>query len=90
MDQNFLIQNVIFQPWAYFYIQLFFRELPDAIIKPKKEMDYQKWGQIPMFNDEEVLYEQLKDLLKHSIDPILKPTLKGMRCSLTPSCGRSF
>merc|ERR1712131_163795 len=57
-------------------LKLFFRELPDAIIKPKKEMDYQKWGQIPMFNDEEVLYEQLKDLLKHSIDPILKPTLK--------------
>ena len=53
-------------------------------------MDYQKWGQIPMFNDEEVLYEQLKDLLKHSIDPILKPTLKGMRCSLTPSDGHSF
>ena len=53
-------------------------------------MDYQKWGQIPMFNDEEVLYEQLKDLLKHSIDPILKPTLKGMRCSLTPCYGHSF
>lgn len=52
-------------------------------------MDYQKWGQIPMFNDEEVLYEQLKDLLKHSIDPTLKPTLKGMRCSLTPPCGHS-
>ena len=40
-------------------------------------MFYQKWGQIPMFNDEEVLYEQLKDLLKHSIDTALKPTLKG-------------
>ena len=85
-----LLLNWTFEPFPYFYFQLFFRELPDAIIKPKKEMDYQKWGQIPMFNDEEVLYEQLKDLLKHSIDPILKPTLKGMRCSLTPSCGHSF
>ena len=57
--------------------KLFFRELPDALINPKTETQYQQWTELPNF-DKVTLQNQVKKLLKHSIDESLKPTLKGI------------
>ena len=57
--------------------KLFFRELPEALINPKTETQYQQWTELPNF-DKVTLQNQVKKLLKHSIDESLKPTLKGI------------
>ena len=56
--------------------KLFFRELPESLINPKTETQYQQWTELPNF-DKVTLQNQVKKLLKHSIDESLKPTLKG-------------
>merc|ERR1712242_663861 len=55
----------------------FFRELPEALINPKTETQYQQWTELPNF-DKVTLFNQMKKLLKNSIDEALKPTLKAL------------
>merc|ERR1712131_44692 len=58
-------------------LKLFFRELPEALINPKTETQYQQWTELPNF-DKVTLFNQMKKLLKNSIDEALKPTLKAL------------
>ena len=65
-----------FREYLKITFQLFFRELPEALINPKTETQYQQWTELPNF-DKVTLFNQMKKLLKNSIDEALKPTLKG-------------
>jgi len=58
-------------------LKLFFRELPEALINPKTDTQYQQWTELPNF-DKATLFKQVGKLLKNSIDEQLKPTLKAL------------
>lgn len=53
------------------YLKLFFRELPNPLIKPKTNQQYARWCQIPSFfnNDDDALIAEIRSLIKELDDP---------------------
>ena len=56
-------------------VQLFFRELPQPLIKPKTSQQYLRWCQTPSFDDEDALVAELKSLISE-LDDAYRETLK--------------